>query len=95
MTIQEAIEILRNPDDNYGVDENGVMLPDCEYAQALKTVVNLSAVLEEWVNMSVDGALCCGCNSGKGKHCAECGIRETEICSKKLLGIPEQVDEDE
>jgi hypothetical protein len=55
----------------------------------------LKAILAEWVDMSINGALCCGCNSGEGKHCAECGIRISEKVSKELLGMPEQVDSEE
>jgi hypothetical protein len=46
---------------------------------------NLKAALAEWLDMSENGALCCGCNSGKGEHCVECGIKVSERQTRRLL----------
>jgi hypothetical protein len=45
----------------------------------------LKVVLAEWLDMSENGALCCGCNSGEGKHCMECGIKVSERQTRLLL----------
>jgi hypothetical protein len=44
----------------------------------------LKEALAEWVEMAENGLLCCPCNS-KRKACKECGIKQTEKASKKLL----------
>lgn len=46
---------------------------------------NLKAVLAEWIDMAESDVLCLPCNSGKGKACKECGIKQMEKQSKKLL----------
>jgi hypothetical protein len=48
MTPQEALEILKYPDDWYGVDDNNVMLSDCEYAEALQ-VIEKALQEREWL----------------------------------------------
>jgi hypothetical protein len=45
----------------------------------------LKTVLAEWLDMSESGVLCCGCNSGEGKHCVECGIKMAEKQTRLLL----------
>lgn len=83
MTIQEAIEILQNPDDWYGVDENDVMLPDCEYAKALGVIGNAENIIYSIVNRIKNGELCGRCTGG-AFFCKICGIKKIEAELKPL-----------
>jgi hypothetical protein len=57
-----------------------------ELSSLRKQVRTAAKILSEYADMSKNGALCCGCNSGRRKDsCPECGIKITQIKAQKWL----------